>query len=59
MSQTDAYRTNAHQCFGVAEQCQETGRRMRLLNMALVWMRLAEQAEKNDKTDVVYETPVG
>jgi hypothetical protein len=32
---------------------------MRLLNMALVWMRLAEQAEKNDKTDVVYETPVG
>jgi hypothetical protein len=28
-----------------------------MLDMASAWLRLAEQADKNSTTDVVYETP--
>jgi hypothetical protein len=32
-------------------------RRLMLVDLAATWMRLAEQAEKNNRIDVVYETP--
>lgn len=57
MRQADIYRINAQECFDVAERCQEIRRRMQLLNMALMWLRLVEQAEINGKTDLVYESP--
>jgi hypothetical protein len=30
-----------------------------MLDMASAWLRLAEQADKNSTTDVVYGTPAG
>jgi hypothetical protein len=29
-----------------------------LLQMAIAWSELARQAERNDKNDIVYETPL-
>jgi hypothetical protein len=57
VSPANAYRLNARDCLDVAERCQDEPRRTRLLGMALVWLRLAEQAQRNATTDVVYETP--
>jgi hypothetical protein len=33
--------------------------KLRLLDMAAVWLRLADQAEKDRQTDRVYETQLG
>jgi len=33
------------------------GCRIRLIDVANVWLRLADQAEKNSHLDLVYETP--
>ena len=56
---TGEYRAVAQDCVDVASRTNDQPRRSRLLHMALMWLRLAEQAEKNDKTDLVYETPTG
>jgi hypothetical protein len=36
-----------------------TDKRLLFLDMALAWMRLAGQPEKNGCLDLVYETPPG
>jgi len=54
LPKVDEYRINSQDCLDVAEGCHDAPRRSRLLNMALMWLRLAEQAERNDKTE--YET---
>jgi hypothetical protein len=41
----------------MAEDCSDSAYRLALLERAQVWLRLAEQAEKNSQTDLVYETP--
>src|SRR5207248_3008231 len=35
----------------------DKGTRITLLAMAAAWLRLAEQAERNSRLDLVYETP--
>ncbi len=50
------YLVRAQHCIDIAKET-DSPRRLVLLEMAKAWMRLAEQAERNRKTDVVYETP--
>lgn len=51
------YRSNAVNCVTVAEQSVDPAIRADLLATAHAWCTLAEQAERNSKTDLVYETP--
>jgi hypothetical protein len=53
---SDLYRANAAECLILASSMPAENRAS-LLDMARSWLRLAEQAEKNSRTDVVYETP--
>jgi hypothetical protein len=41
----------------IAEQLPDGPSKRTLTEMAAAWFRLAEQAEKNLTTDLVYETP--
>ena len=46
----------ARHCIDIAGDL-DGARKLVLLEMAKAWMRLAGQAERNQKTDVVYEPP--
>ena len=41
----------------MAEQASDPSQQLLFLDMAMVWRRLAKQAEKNSRLDLVYETP--
>jgi hypothetical protein len=50
------YRVRAQHCLDIANDL--TGaRKLALLEMAQAWTHLADQAERNQQTDLVYETP--
>jgi len=51
------YRRNAAVCLDLAERTVDSEARAGLIEMAGSWLRLATLAEKNSKTDLVYETP--
>jgi hypothetical protein len=53
----EKYRRNAAECFGLATFVRAERPRWMLLQMAIAWSELAEQAERNRKNDIVYETP--
>jgi hypothetical protein len=53
----DEYRRNAAECVAMAMSLTDPGKRTRLLEIAQAWATLAEQAERNAQTDIVYETP--
>ena len=57
-SKADEYRLNAVNCVTVTEQISDPATRSHLLAMAQAWQKLAEQAERNSQTDLVYVTPV-
>jgi hypothetical protein len=57
MSNEEAYRHNAAKCLELADKTSDVTLRLGLIDMAHVWLRLAEQAEKNSHLDLVYETP--
>ena len=48
------YTDFAADCVRLAKQTTDSMSKLRLLDMAAVWLRLADQAE--EKTDRVYET---
>jgi len=50
------YLWRARHCLDIASAV-DSSRRLILLEMAQAWTRLAEQAERNRKSDLVYETP--
>ena len=50
------YRLYAARCIRIAQDLELDGKLI-LLDMAQAWLRLAEQAEKNSETALVYETP--
>ena len=50
------YRLRAQHCLDIATDLDGVRKRV-LLDMAQAWMRLAEQAKRNQGTDLVYETP--
>lgn len=54
---SDEGKRYAAQCVLVAEQTNDPAVRLGLLEMAQVWIELADLAEKNSRTDLVYETP--
>jgi len=54
---SNRYRQNAADCFASANLVTDPKTKAVLLDMANSWLRLAEQAEKNSRTDLVYETP--
>jgi hypothetical protein len=57
MSKQETYRHNAAKCLEMADKTSDVAIRIALVDMAHVWLRLAEQAEKNSHLDLVYETP--
>ncbi len=57
MNSAELYRAKATECVAMASGMTDANNRASLLNMASAWLRLAELAEKNGRTDLVYETP--
>jgi hypothetical protein len=53
----DVYRRYAVECLLMAHDTPDHARKAALLDMAQTWANLAEQALKNGRTDLVYETP--
>ena len=56
-SKADEYRLNAVNCVTVAEGTSDVAMRAGLLAMAQAWRSLADQADRNSRADLVYETP--
>ena len=56
MDKSELYRANAAECLILASSMTDPDSRASLFAMAQRWLRLAEQAEKNLRTDLVYET---
>ena len=54
MSNHQAYRNNAAKCLDMADKTVDVPIRLGLIDMAHVWLRLAEQAEKNDHIDPIH-----
>jgi len=52
----DDYRAQAAECLQLLGQVGSETARLALIQMAQVWLRLADQCEKNSRTDIVYET---
>jgi hypothetical protein len=52
-----SYRDNAAACLRLANEMPASRMRAALLQMAEAWMRLDEQAERNSRADLSYETP--
>jgi hypothetical protein len=50
------YRSYAAECLRCAMMVTDPARRSSLRRMALAWADLAEQAERNIRNDVVYES---
>lgn len=57
MNKSDDYRRNAANCLEVAEHAIDPSVRSFLLTMARAWHNLADQADRNSRNDIVYETP--
>ena len=57
MSSVDRYRRYALECLRLAQDAKGRESKTAMLDMAHAWVRLANQAEKNSRTDLVYETP--
>jgi hypothetical protein len=51
------YRLYARECFQIAENVADPGTKAWLIELAQSWLVLAQQAEKNLTSDLVYETP--
>ena len=56
---TGEYRAIAQDCLDAANRSGDQPRRYRLLDMAQMWFRLAERAERNGKTNMVHATGSG
>ena len=57
MQQPDEYRVKAAELRAKASRERDPQLRTDLENLANAYLRLAEQAERNQRTDVSYETP--
>ena len=53
----DAYRIKASDLKAEARQEPNAARRKELDNLAMAYLRLADQAERNSHNNIVYETP--
>jgi hypothetical protein len=57
MPSADEYRVKAADLNALAKDEPNQITRVNFLHLALAYLRLAEQADKNAATDIVYETP--
>ena len=57
MNNSEEYRHYAVSCMRLATQISDPTQKAHLLEMARAWHNLIDQAERNSKTDIVYETP--
>jgi hypothetical protein len=53
----DSYRIKASDLKAKARQEPNAARRMELDTLAMAYLRLADQAERNSHNNIVYETP--
>ncbi|MBX9825981.1 MAG: hypothetical protein K2Y27_13425 [Xanthobacteraceae bacterium] len=53
----DSYRVKASELNAEARQEPDAQRRNELKSLAMAYLRLADQAERNAQNNVVYETP--
>ena len=51
------YWSVAAECVRLAAQIVDPERKLKLIDMAAIWIRLAELAEKNSETDLAYGAP--
>ena len=51
------YLAAAEDCIRLAGQVFDPNRKLSLIDLASTWMRLAQQADKGDQSDVVYGPP--
>jgi hypothetical protein len=51
VNSAELYRANAAECVAMASSMTDASNRASLLNMASAWLRLAELAEKNGRTE--------
>ena len=59
MSSEDEYRRHAATCLRLlADLPADQAAKSHLLEMACAWHRLADQADRNSKADLVYEPPL-
>jgi hypothetical protein len=57
MAAGDQYRIRAAELYAAAKRERNPIIRRECENLALAYLRLADQAERNSTTDIVYETP--
>jgi hypothetical protein len=57
MTPGDQYRIKAAELYGLAEAAPSGSLQVQYATIAASYVRLAEQADINASTDVVYETP--
>lgn len=57
MSAADEYRRKAVAMAAMAKRAESAKRRVEFARLELSYRRLAQLAEKNAKTDIVYQTP--
>ena len=57
MGKADEYRRNAASCLQLVDKASDPAERTFLLDMARAWHNLANQADRNSRNDIVYETP--
>lgn len=57
VSRPDYYRQYAQECLRLANETHEPSTKAVLIDMAQVWIRLAEQAQRNRPLDLVQPAP--
>jgi len=57
MTKADHYRTRAAEFAALSYKEKNPARQLEYAKMAKSYLRLAEQADRNSETNVVYETP--
>jgi hypothetical protein len=55
MTAADTYRRYAAECVGMSERGKNPSDKELFLKMATMWLRLAEFAEKNERSDKLSE----
>ena len=54
---TEHYRQIAADCVRMASEARNPAFRAKLIDMAASWLKLAGQAERNSRSDLVYGAP--
>jgi hypothetical protein len=58
LSRPDYYRQHAQECLRLANETLESSTKAVLIDMAQAWIKLADQAQRNRRFDLVQAVPV-